>query len=111
MLYNPDKYNDEYRETGLFKDFGYRYYLGTEIDDFIDLIVDLKHDTNIWFNNSKGFDNHFLLPALKRLGYNEITPLDIEAIYAGDDDQELEYLKNKRDDRIEKVIESLPHSK
>lgn len=51
------------------------YHCGLDIKEFINLIKELDKDVKIYFNNSKGFDNHFIYPALDEMGFNQIPPI------------------------------------
>lgn len=88
-------------EYGVFNDIEKECinFYGNNIYTFLLFITQLKNDTWIYFNNLKGFDGHFIIPALDNLGFKIVVPYNLENIELSDSDKMM-YLKLKEDRKI-----------
>ncbi len=69
----------------------HHFYYGINGDSFIDFIEKLDKDYLMYFNNSKGFDSHFIIPLLDKAGYVNVLPYKIEEIVQLDKHQKKLY--------------------
>lgn len=55
-----------------------KFNYGISIFNFIETLNNINRDSTFWCNNGKGFDFHFLLPALVNYGYKPILPYEYD---------------------------------
>lgn len=82
-------------------------YFGIEGKKFIEFLKLINKDTKIYFNNSKGFDAHFILPLLDKEGYTNVVPLFDKELKAVKNTNYIKNLKLYRDNRFNDLYKIL----
>ncbi len=67
--------------------------IGIDGNSFIKFIEKLDKDYIIYFNNLKGFDGHFIIPLLDKLGYKNVLPFDIQKYTTLDNDNKKQFTR------------------
>lgn len=110
VAYNIKEKNFSDDQLLIHEDKQAKFNYGIDINEFVEKLQSLKTDTEFWTNNGKGFDFHYLIPALENNGYKPFVKFDIAEI----DDKNVDaytFFKNLWDERWDKKLKLINDNK